>query len=208
MTLSQILAGQAAAFNVTFRRAKGYPIDLYYLMDLSYSMVDDLINVKKLGGDLLRALNDITESGRIGEAATPFSPEPPSPGPRHLCTSAPRGQDVRPLPTCRAFLPRSGKRLMAPHCPPGFGSFVDKTVLPFVNTHPEKLRNPCPNKEKECQPPFAFRHVLKLTDNSKQFETEVGKQLISGNLDAPEGGLDAMMQVAACPVRLRPEQTF
>ena len=54
-------------FNVTFRRAKGYPIDLYYLMDLSYSMLDDLINVKKLGGDLLRALNEITESGRIGE---------------------------------------------------------------------------------------------------------------------------------------------
>ncbi|KAI2596451.1 integrin subunit beta 2 [Homo sapiens] len=138
--------GQAAAFNVTFRRAKGYPIDLYYLMDLSYSMLDDLRNVKKLGGDLLRALNEITESGRIG-----------------------------------------------------FGSFVDKTVLPFVNTHPDKLRNPCPNKEKECQPPFAFRHVLKLTNNSNQFQTEVGKQLISGNLDAPEGGLDAMMQVAACP---------
>lgn len=137
--------GQEAVFNVTFRRAKGYPIDLYYLMDLSYSMLDDLINVKKLGGDLLRALNEITESGRIG-----------------------------------------------------FGSFVDKTVLPFVNTHPEKLRNPCPNKEKECQPPFAFKHVLKLTDNSNQFQTEVGKQLISGNLDAPEGGLDAMMQVAAC----------
>uniref|UniRef100_A0A667H161 Integrin beta n=1 Tax=Lynx canadensis TaxID=61383 RepID=A0A667H161_LYNCA len=124
--------GQAAAFNVTFRRAKGYPIDLYYLMDLSYSMLDDLINVKKLGGDLLRALNEITESGRIG-----------------------------------------------------FGSFVDKTVLPFVNTHPEKLKNPCPNKEKECQAPFAFRHVLKLTNNSHQFQTE--------------GGLDAMMQVAACP---------
>ncbi|XP_025768823.1 integrin beta-2 [Puma concolor] len=138
--------GQVAAFNVTFRRAKGYPIDLYYLMDLSYSMLDDLINVKKLGGDLLRALNEITESGRIG-----------------------------------------------------FGSFVDKTVLPFVNTHPEKLKNPCPNKEKECQAPFAFRHVLKLTNNSHQFQTEVGKQLISGNLDAPEGGLDAMMQVAACP---------
>ncbi|XP_075399450.1 integrin beta-2 [Tenrec ecaudatus] len=138
--------GQAAVFNVTFRRAKGYPIDLYYLMDLSYSMLDDLINVKKLGGDLLRALNEITESGRIG-----------------------------------------------------FGSFVDKTVLPFVNTHPEKLKNPCPNKEKECQSPFSFRHVLKLTNNSNQFQTEVGKQLISGNLDAPEGGLDAMMQVAVCP---------
>jgi hypothetical protein len=61
---------------VTFRRAKGYPIDLYYLMDLSYSMLDDLNNVKKLGGDLLQALNEITESGRIGEtcsAHTPFN---------------------------------------------------------------------------------------------------------------------------------------
>lgn len=91
-----------------------------------------------------------------------------------------------------------------PACPSGFGSFVDKTVLPFVNTHPEKLRNPCPNKEKECQPPFAFRHVLRLTNNSNQFQTEVGKQLISGNLDAPEGGLDAMMQVAACLVSCYP----
>lgn len=93
---------------------------------------------------------------------------------------------------------------MLPHLPTGFGSFVDKTVLPFVNTHPEKLKNPCPTKEKACQAPFAFRHVLKLTSNSDQFQTEVGKQLISGNLDAPEGGLDAMMQVAACPVRPLP----
>ncbi|KAM9252702.1 integrin beta-2 [Dugong dugon] len=141
--------GQAAMFNVTFQRAEGYPIDLYYLMDLSYSMLDDLKNVKKLGGDLLKALNEITKSGRIG-----------------------------------------------------FGSFVDKTVLPFVNTHPEKLKNPCPDKKEACQPPFAFRHVLKLTDNSNQFQMEVGKQSISGNLDAPEGGLDAMMQVAACPEKI------
>lgn len=99
------------------------------------------------------------------------------------------------------FLPLSPVPLPHAMYPSGFGSFVDKTVLPFVNTHPEKLKNPCPNKEKACQPPFAFRHVLKLTDNSNQFQTEVGKQLISGNLDAPEGGLDAIMQVAACPVR-------
>ncbi|XP_062362589.1 integrin beta-2 isoform X2 [Cinclus cinclus] len=137
--------GQPAVFEVKFRRAMGYPIDLYYLMDLSYSMLDDLENVKKLGGELLRALESTTPSRRIG-----------------------------------------------------FGSFVDKTVLPFVNTHPEKLKNPCPNKDKKCQPPFAFKHILSLTDNAKQFENEVGKQFISGNLDAPEGGLDAMMQAAVC----------
>ncbi|NXB62153.1 ITB2 protein, partial [Struthidea cinerea] len=137
--------GQPAMFEVKFRRAMGYPIDLYYLMDLSYSMLDDLEKVKKLGGELLRALESTTHSRRIG-----------------------------------------------------FGSFVDKTVLPFVNTHPEKLQNPCPNKDEKCQPPFAFKHILSLTDNAKQFENEVGKQFISGNLDAPEGGLDAMMQAAVC----------
>ncbi|XP_062971998.1 integrin beta-2 [Elgaria multicarinata webbii] len=141
----QLRPDQPAIFNVTFRRDQDYPIDLYYLMDLSYSMEDDLQIVKKLGGDLLKALNDITKNARIG-----------------------------------------------------FGAFVDKTVLPFVNTHPEKLQNPCPSKESKCQPPFAFRHVLSLTDDVKRFKEEVGKQDISGNLDAPEGGLDAMMQAAVC----------
>lgn len=77
-------------------------------------------------------------------------------------------------------------------------------MLPFVNTHPEKLQNPCPNKDTKCQPPFAFKHILSLTDNAEQFESEVGKQFISGNLDAPEGGLDAMMQAAVCGVSPAP----
>ncbi|XP_060683576.1 integrin beta-2 [Hemiscyllium ocellatum] len=130
---------------VKFKRAEGYPVDLYYLMDLSYSMKDDLENVKNLGGKLLQALKSITKSSKIG-----------------------------------------------------FGSFVDKTVLPFVNTHPEKMKNPCPSKTEACQRPFNFRHVLKLTDNSNVFTSEVGKQSISGNLDPPEAGLDAMMQAAVC----------
>ena len=29
-------------------------------------------------------------------------------------------------------------------------------------------------------------------------QTEINKQVISGNLDAPEGGFDALMQVAVC----------
>ncbi|XP_025905051.1 integrin beta-2 [Nothoprocta perdicaria] len=141
----KLRTGQPATFEVKFRRATGYPIDLYYLMDLSYSMLDDLEKVKKLGGELLRALEATTPSRRIG-----------------------------------------------------FGSFVDKTVLPFVNTHPEKLQNPCPKKSDNCQPPFAFKHILSLTNDAEKFESEVGKQFISGNLDAPEGGLDAMMQAAVC----------
>lgn len=75
-------------------------------------------------------------------------------------------------------------------------------MLPFVNTHPEKLQNPCPDKGSQCQPPFAYKHVLSLTEDANLFKSEVGKQSISGNLDAPEGGLDAMMQAAVCGVRV------
>ncbi|KAM8933823.1 integrin beta-2 [Pelodytes ibericus] len=141
----ELRPGQTQEFMVKFRRAEGYPVDLYYLMDLSYSMVDDLQNVKTLGSKLLQALNSITKSAQIG-----------------------------------------------------FGSFVDKTVLPFVSTHPENLKNPCTDKNVACQSPFSFKHILNLTGDGKQFEEQVGKQQISGNLDAPEGGLDAVMQVAVC----------
>ncbi|XP_067385578.1 integrin beta-7 [Emydura macquarii macquarii] len=114
-------------------------------MDLSYSMKDDLENIKKLGSDLLAALRNVTKSVKIG-----------------------------------------------------FGSFVDKTVLPYVSTVPAKLQNPCPNRFEQCDSPVSFRHVLPLTDNASEFESRVSQQRISGNLDSPEGGFDAMMQAAVC----------
>lgn len=84
---------------------------------------------------------------------------------------------------------------------PGFGSFVDKTVLPFVSTVPSKLRHPCPTRLERCQRPFSFRHVLSLTGDAEAFEREVGLQSVSGNLDSPEGGFDAILQAALCQVR-------
>ncbi|NXO84151.1 ITB1 protein, partial [Sitta europaea] len=45
--------GEPQTFSLTFKRAEDYPIDLYYLMDLSYSMKDDLENVKSLGTALM-----------------------------------------------------------------------------------------------------------------------------------------------------------
>lgn len=62
-----LFPGLPSRFNVSFRRVEGYPVDLYYLMDLSYSMADDLKNVKELGQDLFAALKRITEHGQIGD---------------------------------------------------------------------------------------------------------------------------------------------
>lgn len=36
-------------FNLTFRLAENYPVDLYYLMDLSNSMADDKEKLASLG---------------------------------------------------------------------------------------------------------------------------------------------------------------
>ncbi|XP_077071783.1 integrin beta-2 [Siphateles boraxobius] len=143
--LLDLRPGKPHTFELQFRRAEGYPVDLYYLMDLSYSMKDDLANVKNLGNSLLKELNKITRSARIG-----------------------------------------------------FGSFVDKTLLPYTDTNEAKLQQPCPIKNEPCQPAFGFQHVLRLTTDGNKFKDMVDRQHISGNLDPPEGSLDAIMQAAVC----------
>ncbi|KAL1006736.1 hypothetical protein UPYG_G00076170 [Umbra pygmaea] len=65
LTLS-LRSGEPQAFNLKFKRAEDYPIDLYYLMDLSYSMKDDLENVKNLGTHLMLEMAKITSDFRIG----------------------------------------------------------------------------------------------------------------------------------------------
>lgn len=63
---SSVFTGLSTTFTVSFKRVQGYPVDLYYLMDLSNSMKDDLDNVKELGKDLFAALSSITEHAQIG----------------------------------------------------------------------------------------------------------------------------------------------
>uniref|UniRef100_A0AAY4AJG8 Integrin beta n=1 Tax=Denticeps clupeoides TaxID=299321 RepID=A0AAY4AJG8_9TELE len=137
-------SGEAQSFSLKFKRAEDYPIDLYYLMDLSYSMKDDLENVKNLGTDLMKEMQNITSDFRIG-----------------------------------------------------FGSFVEKTVMPYISTTPAKLLNPC-TSDLNCTSPFSYKNVLPLTTKGTRFNDLVSKQQISGNLDSPEGGFDAIMQVAVC----------
>lgn len=59
--------GEPQTFSLKFKRAEDYPIDLYYLMDLSYSMKDDLENVKSLGTALMHEMEKITSDFRIGK---------------------------------------------------------------------------------------------------------------------------------------------
>lgn len=46
------MIGEPVTFNVSVKPAPNFPLDLYLLMDLSYSMRDDLNNLKELGSQI------------------------------------------------------------------------------------------------------------------------------------------------------------
>ncbi|XP_062517532.1 integrin beta-1-like [Corticium candelabrum] len=133
--------GETVNFNVSIRPAENFPVDLYYLMDLSYSMRDDLESLKLLGGDLASALRNKTSNLRLG-----------------------------------------------------FGTFVDKTIDPYIDL--AHINDPCGGNL--CRRPFPFINNLPLTEKTQDFVKKVNNESISGNLDFPEGGMDALMQVVVC----------
>ncbi|CAH1789506.1 unnamed protein product, partial [Owenia fusiformis] len=135
-------------FKTVFRQAENYPVDLYYLMDLSFSMKDDKAKLAALGVLLADSMKNITSNFRIG-----------------------------------------------------FGSFVDKKAMPYVSTLPRKLANPCQAGE-DCVSPYGFKNQLPLDDDPREFESRVKAAKVSGNLDSPEGGFDAIMQTITCETKI------
>lgn len=66
-----------------------------------------------------------------------------------------------------------------------------------------RLKNPCvknPGGGDQCAPPFGFRHQQSISSDLDKFRTAVESTKISGNIDSPEGGFDALMQIAVCSV--------
>nr|CAD7426152.1 unnamed protein product [Timema monikensis] len=126
---------------IDYAQAEDYPVDLYYLMDLSKSMEDDKDKLSYLGDLLAESMRRITNNFRLG-----------------------------------------------------FGSFVDKVVMPYVSTVPKNLIEPCPS----CAAPYGFQNVMSLRQDTSRFADEVRNAKVSGNLDAPEGGFDAIMQAVVC----------
>lgn len=77
--------GNPYRINLLYSQAVDYPVDLYYLMDLSNSMRDDKEKLSSLGTQLSATMENITSNFRLG-----------------------------------------------------FGSFVDKVVMPYVSIVPKQ----------------------------------------------------------------------
>ncbi|XP_055541726.1 integrin beta-nu [Wyeomyia smithii] len=137
------------SFKFTYKPAKNYPLDLYYLMDLTWSMKDDRDTLINMGDQLAKALANLTENYRLG-----------------------------------------------------FGSFIDKPIMPFIQTEAHRLENPCSSEKQVCEPTYGFRHRLQITKNVDSFIDKLRASNVSANLDNLEGGLDALMQVLVCDDRI------
>uniref|UniRef100_A0A3B3ZEV0 Integrin beta n=1 Tax=Periophthalmus magnuspinnatus TaxID=409849 RepID=A0A3B3ZEV0_9GOBI len=61
--------GDSKRFTVSVKQVEDYPVDLYYLMDLSYSMKDDLAKLVTLGSELAQTMGKITSNLRMGFGA-------------------------------------------------------------------------------------------------------------------------------------------
>ncbi|KAI8435079.1 hypothetical protein MSG28_003482 [Choristoneura fumiferana] len=137
----QLRMNQMQQLSFAYSRAQDYPLDLYYLMDLSRSMKNDQEKLAALGNLLSSTMKNMTSNFRIG-----------------------------------------------------FGSFVDKVVMPYVSTVDKNLKSPCDG----CAAPYGFKNQMSLSTETDYFDQAVAKADISGNLDAPEGGFDAIMQAIVC----------
>lgn len=59
-------SGGQTWFELQVRQVEDYPVDLYYLMDLSLSMKDDLDTIRNLGTKLAHEMGKLTSNFRLG----------------------------------------------------------------------------------------------------------------------------------------------
>lgn len=52
-------------FNIAYRIADDYPVDLYYIMDLSFSMKDDKENLIRLGVDMGKSFQENAQQANL-----------------------------------------------------------------------------------------------------------------------------------------------
>uniref|UniRef100_A0A1X7UZW0 Integrin beta n=1 Tax=Amphimedon queenslandica TaxID=400682 RepID=A0A1X7UZW0_AMPQE len=77
----------------------------------------------------------------------------------------------------------------------GFGTYVDKPTLPFTSN---SQLNGYECSLPDCDTPFAYHHIVALTNSSDLFSSSVHDAIVSTNIDNPEGTLEAMLQAVVC----------
>ena len=66
LAMISLLLDDSAKIPIRFRQAEDYPVDLYFLMDLSHSMLDDKEKLSDLGRTLATKMQSVTQNFRLG----------------------------------------------------------------------------------------------------------------------------------------------
>lgn len=169
--------GAAASFKVHVRQVEDYPVDLYYLMDLSLSMKDDLDTIRNLGTRLAAEMAKLTSNFRLGfgtfvdKNVSPFS------------YTAPKYQNN----PCTGYKP-------FPNCIPSFGFRHVLSLTDKVNNFNAEVQNQQVSRNRDA-PEGAFDAILQAAVCKERigWRTEASHLLVITTDDVPHIALDGKL---------------
>ncbi|KAL2081214.1 hypothetical protein ACEWY4_023067 [Coilia grayii] len=169
--------GDPTWFGVQVRPVEDYPVDLYYLMDLSLSMKDDLDTILNLGTKLAEEMGKLTSNFRLGFGSfvdkniSPFS------------YTAPKYQDN----------PCSGYKLF-PTCVPSFGFRHILSLTDKVDRFNEEVQKQMVSRNRDA-PEGGFDAILQAAVCKKRigWRKEAYHLLVFATDDVPHLALDGKL---------------
>ncbi|KAG8546682.1 hypothetical protein GDO81_030033, partial [Engystomops pustulosus] len=162
---------------VQVRQVEDYPVDLYYLMDLSLSMKDDLDTIRNLGTRLAAEMAKLTSNFRLGfgsfvdKNVSPFS------------YTAPKYQNN----PCTGYKP-------FPNCIPSFGFRHVLSLTDKVSNFNTEVQNQQVSRNRDA-PEGAFDAILQaaVCKDRIGWRTEASHLLVITTDDVPHIALDGKL---------------
>uniref|UniRef100_A0A3B4UUF5 Integrin beta n=1 Tax=Seriola dumerili TaxID=41447 RepID=A0A3B4UUF5_SERDU len=169
--------GDQTWFGVQVRQVEDYPVDLYYLMDLSLSMKDDLDTIRNLGTKLAQEMGKLTSNFRLGfgtfvdKNISPFS------------YTSPKYQEN----------PCSGYKLF-PNCVPTFGFRHILSLTDKVDRFNEEVQKQMVSRNRDA-PEGGFDAILQaaVCKDEIGWRKEAYHLLVFATDDVPHLALDGRL---------------
>ncbi|TSM68909.1 Integrin beta-5 [Bagarius yarrelli] len=169
--------GHQTSFEVQVRPVEDYPVDLYYLMDLSLSMKDDLDTIRNLGTKLAEEMKKLTSNFRLGfgtfvdKNLSPFS------------YTAPKYKEN----PCNGYKP-------FPNCVPSFGFRNHLSLTDKVDRFNEEVQKQVVSRNRDA-PEGGFDAILQAAVCKERigWRKEAYHLLVFATDDVPHLALDGKL---------------
>ncbi|XP_008326179.1 integrin beta-5 [Cynoglossus semilaevis] len=169
--------GDQTWFGLQVRQVEDYPVDLYYLMDLSLSMKDDLDTIRNLGTKLAEEMGKLTSNFRLGFGSfvdkniSPFS------------YTSPKYQEN----PCKGYKP-------FPSCAPSFGFRNILSLTDEVDRFNQEVQKQIVSRNRDA-PEGGFDAILQaaVCKNEIGWRKEAYHLLVFATDDVPHLALDGRL---------------